>query len=347
VVLSESAAEQALVNALSEVGVTASAEARVGDHRVDVVADIGGSPVYVEVKTVSTISAGSLPKWLDAPVNGPEQAARVVVADRVLSAARESLRERGWGWLDLRGHLRLSAPGLLIDTDVSRIAPERRTDDPLAGAAGLEAVCAMLLDPEKPISVRGLAREINRSPSTVSAVLDAFRRDHLITRQNDIAVPEMFWAAASAWKPITTEVGPVRPSVIEDPDIATVLRMNWNDPTGTTGWALADTMAAAAYGAPVGTRSEAPPDFYVADIAILRRAETIFGLATTSNARGATIRVAPVPQVCSRRNPPIPNRTHWPLAHPLFVAFDLAKDVTRGREILDGWQPPEGIVRVW
>jgi hypothetical protein len=36
----------------------------------------------------------------------------------------------------------------------------------------------------------------------------------------------------------------------------------------------------------------------------------------------------------------------WPVAHPLFVALDLAQDTGRGREILDAWTPTEG-TRVW
>jgi hypothetical protein len=35
------------------------------------------------------------------------------------------------------------------------------------------------------------------------------------------------------------------------------------------------------------------------------------------------------------------------LAHPLFVALDLAADPGRGREILDGWTPPADVARVW
>jgi hypothetical protein len=37
----------------------------------------------------------------------------------------------------------------------------------------------------------------------------------------------------------------------------------------------------------------------------------------------------------------------WPLAHPLFVALDLASDPGRGTEILAGWRPQEETVRVW
>ena len=38
---------------------------------------------------------------------------------------------------------------------------------------------------------------------------------------------------------------------------------------------------------------------------------------------------------------------HWPLANPLFVALDLARDPGRGRQILDGWQPPRPWRKIW
>src|SRR5436190_15120232 len=42
----------------------------------------------------------------------------VVVADRITADARLLLTVSGWSWLDLRGHLHLRAPGLLVDTAV-------------------------------------------------------------------------------------------------------------------------------------------------------------------------------------------------------------------------------------
>ena len=42
----------------------------------------------------------------------------VVVADRITRDARRSLQEAGWGWLDLRGHIHLAAPGIFIDANL-------------------------------------------------------------------------------------------------------------------------------------------------------------------------------------------------------------------------------------
>ena len=69
-------------------------------------------------------------------------------------------------------------------------------------------------------------------------------------------------------------------------------------------------------------------------------------LLTASQAQ-VTVRVAPVPAVVKNRVDLDANPTEWPLAHPLFVALDLAQDVDRGREILSTWTPNEGWTRVW
>jgi hypothetical protein len=46
--------------------------------------------------------------------------------------------------------------------------------------------------------------------------------------------------------------------------------------------------------------------------------------------------------VCEQRVAPLmlpAGKGGWPLAHPVFVALDLAKDPGRGGEILDTWTP--------
>jgi len=116
------------------------------------------------------------------------------------------------------------------------------------------------------------------------------------------------------------------------------------------GWAATDTLAAAAYGAPVAARADHAPDFYIPDAATMRRAVQLLGGAATASAAGATIAVAPVPAVCGQRIDPLTldaGRGGWPLAHPLFVALDLARDPGRGSEILKVWTPPKPWTRVW
>jgi hypothetical protein len=106
-------------------------------------------------------------------------------------------------------------------------------------------------------------------------------------------------------------------------------------------------VAAAAYGAPLAVGSGQIYDFFVPSQSIVRRAVTLLGAASSPSQARCTVRIAPVPAICSRRIEADTNPTQWPLAHPLFVALDLAQDLGRGREILDAWTPPGRWVRVW
>ena len=76
-----------------------------------------------------------------------------------------------------------------------------------------------------------------------------------------------------------------------------------------------------------------------------RRAQRALGVADQEQ-RAATIAVPPTPLVVTRRIPPTSGSAPWPLAHPVFIALELARDPGRGREILEQWHP-EGITRVW
>jgi hypothetical protein len=171
--------------------------------------------------------------------------------------------------------------------------------------------------------------------------MSALREAGLVDDAGLPVVPDLFWDTADAWRPATTAV--IRVDLLDDPTVAKVLKTAWDDPA-VVGWALTDTLAAAEYGAPTGVRADYPPDFYVPDEMTVRRAATMLGVPPSGSTRGATLRVAPVPQVCATRRP-APGRR--PLAHPLFVALDLAADPGRGREILEGWTPPAEVIRVW
>jgi hypothetical protein len=314
--------------------------------------DLAGRHVRFMVMGASTVSLGpardlSGRVWLDT--------VPVVVADRITEAARNELRDAGWGWLDLRGHLRLVGEGVFIDTDVAplRYRPQRR--DALSGAAGLEVACSLLLDPDKRYGVREFARLLGRAPSTMSEVLGALRTQGLITDDDRPVLPDLFWEVVDAWRP--REVGLARLPRPGEGAINEVLQLGLDDVEGTLGWALTDTLAATAYGAPIAARSDYPPDFYVPTEAVSRRARSLLGVAASHEHRRATIRVAPVPMVCRDRVDPTEQSTDpkgwgatsefWPLALPLFVALDLAKDPGRGREVLEGWTPPQPWRRVW
>jgi DNA-binding transcriptional ArsR family regulator len=330
----------------------------VGDNNLDrpdmVLLDIDGRYMLVELKRTSMPTPLQVSDL--AADEGPRarpDVLHVLVADRIPEASREELRRHGWGWLDLRGHLHLAGHGVLVDIDVPPVKARAERIDAFSGSAGLEVACALLLEPGVEYGVRGLARSLDRSPSTVSEVLSALRGQGLVSTDGSPVLPDLFWETADAWRPREVPLAELpRPG---EGSVTTALRLGLDDVETQPGWALTGTLAAAIYGAPVAARSDYPPDFYVPESATLRRATRLLGMAVDADHRRATVRVAPVPAVCERRVDPVApsakawafTNEHWPLANPLFVALDLARDPGRGREILDNWQPPRPWRRVW
>jgi hypothetical protein len=309
-----------------------------------------GGRISVQVKRTSLISVDGLERRLTMWSGEFNEKAdiRVIVADRVTGQGGELLHAAGWSWLDLRGHLHLVGTGLFVDADVPSLRELPTRSNPLAGRVGRAVAVLLLLDPTSAGSVRDMARRLKRAPSSVSQSITDMRVVGLVDEQRKPVIPNLFWELASRWHLAQTDLA-VAPSLgitgVDGP-IEEALHLGLQDVETATGWALTDTRAAAAYGAPVGVREDYPPDFYVPDNATLRRATHLLGLARNRETRGARVRVAPVPAVCA-------SRIHWrdetwPLARPLFVALDLAQDLGRGREILEGWTPPvEAGPRVW
>jgi hypothetical protein len=202
------------------------------------------------------------------------------------------------------------------------------------------------MEPQAGAAVRELARRLGRSPSTVSEVLAALRHDRPVDTTNVVTDSRLFWQVAEHWPTRRAYLARL-PAPGDAGGVTRSLRLGLRDVRNETGWALTDTTAAAAYGAPVAVRADQVPDFFVPDQAVLRRATTLLGAASMPAQARAAVRVAPVAAACTRRVDLLPERWQWPLAHPLFVALDLAQDVGRGREILDAWQPGPRWTRVW
>ncbi|MFC9256607.1 hypothetical protein [Amycolatopsis thailandensis] len=291
------------------------------------------------------ITADSLPGLLRGWSPSEAEGSKVVVADRITAEARTILKQVDWGWLDLRGHLRLTGPGLFVDSDVP--APEKPDADRqgIIGRVGIELAALLLLDPTRRIGVRAAAAALSRAPSSISEAFAALRGAGLVDEDNKPVVPGLFWELAEHWKPVGREVASIpMPGGRDD----AALRLGMDDVESTVGWALADTVAAAVYGAPVSIRADHPPDFYVPDQVTLRRSVQLLGAAATAATRAGRVRVAPVSLVCARRMDATEwAAEEWPLANPLFVALDLAQDPGRGKEILDGWTPGRIGTRVW
>ncbi len=153
----------------------------------------------------------------------------------------------------------------------------------------------------------------------------------------------LFWHLSERWPRQRKFVATV--PVDTDHAMTRPLRLGLDDADGP-GWALTDTAAAAAYGAPIAFRAGPQLDFLVPDESVLQRAVRLLGSTDSTQTAAASLRVAPVP-AATRYRVDRGMSGEWPLAHPVFVALDLAQDTGRGREILDAWTPDERWTRVW
>ena len=270
---------------------------------------------------------------------------RVLVADVVPSAAQALLREAGWGWLDRRGSLHIRAPGLLIDSSIGSIHRINafRAKQAVVGRAGISAAAFLLMHPGAPAGVREIARQVCMSPSSISAALGKMREAALLSDDGRPLVPELFWELADAWNHELVGL-----QSLPDARNAVAARMLsfGLQPGDQQGWALTGTVAAAELGAPVAASADYPLDFYVPSPRVLRSAVQRLGQVRWE-ARACSAASALTPLVTSRNSASGSSHGPWPIAHPLFVALDLARDSARGVEILNDWTPPDGFDRVW
>lgn len=332
-----------VVDAFAQLGIEARLQSDRTDGHVDLVLDPDGVGTSVELKRRSLVT-DDVARRLLAEV-GDTDSALLIVGDRITDTARLLLTARRGGYYDLRGRLALRADRMVIDAEVEPVTERASRTSALAGKAGLEVATALLMRPARRVGVRELARELGRSASTVSEVLGALRRDSLVDAENVVTGDQLFWQLADRWKALPTYLAQV-PSH-DDTALGQALRLGLAHGDDDSGWVLTDAVAAAAYGAPAAVRSGQILHFYVPDQSLVRRAMTLLGGAASPTDARCSVRVAPVPAVCRHRVIPTTPLTEWPLAHPLFVALDLAQDLGRGREILEAWTPGERWARVW
>jgi hypothetical protein len=349
-------AEEALVAALHEA-LADSIDVTVGPvHGPDLVVSVPGAGTFgVEVKAVAHRAepgpiANALRTWDGQLVAMREttgtRVVGVVVAGAVPETTKAILREHEWGWLDRRGELDLRGPGLVVHTtDLAPMtsAPTASSPrDPIQGRAGITTAACLLMADDRVPGVREIARRGDLAPSTVSSALAALRHASLVDADGRPLVPELFWALAGAWQP-------ERHALADVPSPGSRLELglsSLDDP----GWAVTNTVAAAAWGAPVVVASGAPLDFYVPSERDLRSALQELPAAGTADERRCTAAVAPTLLAVRPRYDATSMSTswlHWPLVHPLFVALDLALDRARGTEILQDWDVPEPFRKVW
>jgi DNA-binding transcriptional ArsR family regulator len=336
-------AEILLVDALAQLGVQSRQAVGAPDQGIDLVIEPGGIPVQVKHRTLVTDEVARR-LLVETPL--PPDSVLLVVGDRVTETARRLLVEHRAGYYDLRGHLALRSANIVIDADVEPVSGRIERTDALSGSAGLEVATALLMDPAAVVGVRELARRLGRSASTVSEILATLRRAGLVDDRHHVEGTQLFWKVADRWP--TTRVHLAKlPMPGDNATITRPLRLGLDDVEKTVGWALTDSTAAVAYGAPLAVRTGQLLDFYVPDQATLRRATALLGAASSRSQARCAVQVAPVRAVCSHRVDVVTNPFEWPLAHPVFVALDLAQDAGRGREALDAWTPPERWARVW
>ena len=317
---------QDLIKALAAIGVDGVVEPAAGKRapsQADFVVRVGGRQVVGEIKSVVRESdAGGVIAQLGGEIG--DHAYGMVVADQVSEGARAVLRAAGVGWLDRRGHLRLSAPGVLIDTDLPEELRETREKrvDPWS-PMGLDVAVALLKQPDVSASPVRIAHLIGaKSHGRVSAVLAELERRFLVAADRKPLAKELFWELASVWAP---RWEPLRRSVAPD-----------DGP-----FKLSGTIGALWHQAPVAAGTKYPPDLYVPSRRALREVLRTFGLQGEDAAVPAA-RVAVCPSQFAWGLPGI-GGDELPVADQLVVALDLAQD-PRGREILDSWEP-DG--RVW
>ncbi|MFT5204259.1 MAG: hypothetical protein ACI9C1_003666 [Candidatus Aldehydirespiratoraceae bacterium] len=250
----------------------------------------------------------------------------VVVGDLIGVDARAILEKAEVSWLDRRGHLRITQPGVWIDRDVDPLPRTRRGAGDrleLRGASALAVAVAHLLDSDEYGGVRPVARLAGLSPSAISQAQEPLVRRGILTDDAD-ARSELFWAVSVAW------------------------RLAWIDlrvaPAPSDDIVAGGTLAAAALGAPIIATESYPLEFHVRDVGVMERLRLRAG--PPQDSPEARITIAPTAFVTKVRAPNNPEIRGHRVAHPLFVALDLASDPARGAEALADWEP-EGWNRAW
>lgn len=308
------------------------------------VATVDGIAVQIGIEASSVVTPEAVDR-LVAAAEAHGQVGHVVVGDLITGPAREALREAGWGWLDRRGHLVLRAQGVHIDADVptderpSTGAPTKV----ISGGAAISWAAALLLSPDDPPSMREVARLVSISHSAIVTASKKLRAASLIRTNGRPLVPELFWALADEWRRRPVALAEL-PRVGDEGAHGTLdLNLDGDGP----GWAVAGTIGAVRWDAPLVVGSAYPLDFYVPAASELRRATLRLGQATRFEDRACTVAVAPTPLVCRLRfGRASGDLGPWRFAHGLFAALDLAQDRARGAEVLADWEPKD-FTRVW
>ena len=169
-----------------------------------------------------------------------------------------------------------------------------------------------------------VARLLGLSPSAISQARAPLARRGLLADDAD-ARAELFWAVSAAWRPEWVDL-PVSPGSAD-------------------GLVAGGTLGAAAQGAGIIATDTYPLELHAAEADTMERIRLRAGPPRAENGP-ARVTIAPTPLVTKVRAPVAKQLRGHPVAHPLFVALDLAADPSRGAEALAEWEP-EGWPRAW
>ena len=304
---------------------------------------VGKRGVPVELHSMAVASAPSVGALI-ADGTARSKSLQFLVADRISRDARTLLDAAGWGWLDRRGELALRVgDSYLIRSRVAtlRSPAGERALGPIRSRAGIAYLAAALERPDETPVLRAVARRAGLSHVALSNARALLVEAGLVDEKGRPLESSTFEALAESWPADVVAV-----AAAPRPEHAEILGLHEDDPM-VHGWALTDTLGAIAWGAYIAVTADYPPDFSLPTRRDLDRALHLLGPAGDFSARAATITVAPVPFVTDRRYQ-VPGE-YWLVAHPLYVALAIARDRSRGPEILAAWQPsgPDGFRRSW
>lgn len=269
----------------------------------------------------------------------------LLAAQRATEDARVMLRSDGIAFFDERGYLSIHRPGLHVeaaDPSPTGLDPkaQRLSARPPLDGIGLD-IAIFLLATEHSGGVRDIARAIGRTASSVSDSLRRLTTAGLITDRHEPVLPELFDAAAQAWRHRT--VRQRVPGAPDDPRLTRLVNPKLNESTGR-GWAYTGETAANAWEVPgitAGSRTTTVlvPNREEFDLALsLLRPRS----APLSQDDPFELIASPVAWLAEHRV----DKDGSAIVPAIVVALDLAADPARGRDRLADWNPA-GQHRVW
>lgn len=242
----------------------------------------------------------------------------VVVADRISTAGRETLRSLGMNWLDRRGHVRLWLVGLRLDMPFTPVTPRRIRAVTSFTPAVRDVAFALLSDPSTKPSPRRLGVALDRSPGYVSTILTSLAEDGLLDDDGTPLLPDLFWALASAWP---------TDWIYLTEDFESIRHVADGVITGAHGGAL--------WGAPALVSQRETVHVSVDSQITLRRIlESSTEATRPTKARSA---IRSLDHTIWKLGVIATGLQGTPEPHPLLCALDVAVD-QRGRETLEHWR---------